>query len=192
MPASAATRPATLIASLWPARRETALLRAAVLVLTGSALLALSAHVQVPFWPVKLSMQSFVVLAIGLAYGSRLAGATILAYLAEGAFGLPVFQGGAGLAYMAGPTAGYLLGFLLAAPAMGALMERGGTDSHPRTLAAILLGEALIYAPGIAWLAVLFGTGKALAYGLLPFLPAEGAKMLLAAMLMPRVRRWVR
>ena len=182
----------TLIARLWPARRENALLRGAALVLLGTALLAVSAHIQVPFWPVKLSMQSFVVLSIGLTYGRRLAAATIAAYLIEGAFGLPVFQSGAGLAYMAGPTAGYLLGYLLAATAMGALAERGAVLSPPRAIAAVLLGEVLIYAPGIAWLAMLFGPAKAIAYGLTPFLPAEGAKILLAVMLLPGLRRLTR
>lgn len=155
----------------------------------GTALLALSAHVQVPIWPVRLSMQSFVVLAIGLACGGRLGAATVLAYLAEGACGLPVFQGGAGLAYMAGPTGGYLLGFLLAAAAVGALADRGALRGWPGTVAALLLGEALIYAPGVAWLGVLFGAAKAVSFGLLPFLPAEAIKLALATAAAPLLRR---
>ena len=158
----------------------------------GTALLALSAHVQVPIWPVRLSMQSFVVLAIGLACGGRLATATLLAYLAEGALGLPVFQGGAGLAYMAGPTGGYLLGFLLAAAVVGALADRGALRSWPGTIAVLLLGEALIYAPGVAWLAVLFGPAKSVAFGLLPFLPAEAIKLALATAAAPFLRRAAR
>jgi biotin transport system substrate-specific component len=154
----------------------------------GTALLALSAHVQVPFWPVRLSMQSFVVLAIGLACGGRLSAATLLAYLAEGALGLPVFQGGAGPVYMAGPTGGYLLGFLLAAAAVGALADRGATRSWPGTVAVLLLGEALIYMPGLAWLAVLFGLTKSVTLGLLPFLPAEAVKLALAAAGAPFLR----
>ena len=158
----------------------------------GSALLAASAHVQVPFWPVRLSMQSFVVLAIGLACGGRLGAATLLAYLAEGAVGLPVFQSGAGLAYMAGPTGGYLLGYLLAAAAVGGLADRGLARSWPGRVAVLLLGEALIYAPGIAWLAVLFGPAKGVAFGLLPFLPAEALKLALAAAGAPLLRRRAR
>lgn len=158
----------------------------------GSALLALSAHVQVPFWPVRLSMQSFVVLAIGLACGGRLAAATLLAYLAEGALGLPVFQGGAGPAYMAGPTGGYLVGFLLSATTVGLLADRGATRTWPGTVAVLLLGEALIYLPGVAWLAVLFGPGKSLAFGLLPFLPAEAVKLALAIAARPVLRRGAR
>jgi biotin transport system substrate-specific component len=158
-------------------------------VTVGSALLALSAHVQVPFWPVRMSMQSFAVLAIGLATGGRLAAATLIAYLAEGACGLPVFQGGAGLAYMAGPTGGYLLGFLLAAFVVGNLAERRATRGWIGTIAILALGEALIYLPGVAWLALLFGSAKALSFGLLPFLPAEAAKLALAFSAAPLLRR---
>lgn len=155
----------------------------------GSALLAVSAHLQVAFWPVRLSMQSFVVLAIGIACGGRLGAATLLAYLAEGALGLPVFQSGAGPAYMAGPTGGYLLGYLLAAATVGGLADRGVTRHWPGRLAVLLLGEALIYLPGIAWLAVLFGPAKSLAFGLVPFLPAEAVKLALAAVAAPFLRR---
>ena len=155
----------------------------------GSALLALSAHVQVPFWPVRLSMQSFVVLAIGVACGERLGAATVLAYCVEGAFGLPVFQGGTGVAYMAGPTGGYLLGFLLAAAAVGTLADRGVMRTRFRIIAVLLLGEALIYLPGVAWLAVLFGPAKAVAFGLTPFLLAEGLKLALTAAATPLLRR---
>jgi len=154
----------------------------------GSALLALSAHVQVPFWPVRLSMQSFVVLAIGITCGGRLGAATLLAYFAEGALGLPVFQGGAGLAYMAGPTGGYLLGYLLAASTVGTLADRGATQSWPGIIAVLLLGEALIYVPGVAWLAMLFGPAKGVAFGLVPFLPAEALKLALAAAATPFLR----
>jgi biotin transport system substrate-specific component len=160
-----------------------------VLILAGTALLALSAHVQVPFWPVKLSMQTFVVLALGIAYGSRLAGATVFAYLIQGAAGLPVFQSGAGLAYMAGPTGGYLVGFLLAAVIVGWLAERGAMHTFAGALGVVLLGEVLMYAPGLAWLSVLFGPQKAVAFGLVPFIPGEVLKMALAVALVPVVRR---
>jgi len=155
----------------------------------GSALLAVSAHLQVPFWPVRLSMQSFVVLAIGVACGGMLGATTVLAYLAEGALGLPVFQSGAGLAYMAGPTGGYLLGFLLSASAVGTLADRGAMRSWPGIVAVLFLGELLIHLPGVAWLAVLFGPAKGIAFGLLPFLPAEALKLALAAAATPFLRR---
>src|SRR6185312_10858987 len=100
----------SIIGRLWPQTAGNTLLRAVTLVLFGTALLALSARVQVPLWPVKMSMQDFVVLALGVTYGSRLGAATVLAYIAEGAVGLPVFVSGSGLAYFAGPTTGYLAG----------------------------------------------------------------------------------
>jgi biotin transport system substrate-specific component len=170
-------------------RASPGLLRSAVLILVGTGLLALSAHVQVPFWPVKLSMQSFVVLAIGFAYGSRLGTLTILAYIAEGAAGLPVFQSGAGIPYLAGPTGGYLLGFVLAAAILGYLSERLRLSSITAAAGAVLLSVIAIYVPGVAWLAVLFGTESALPYGLYPFLTGETLKMTLAIAIVHLIRR---
>ncbi|MBU6496983.1 MAG: biotin transporter BioY [Rhodospirillales bacterium] len=89
--------------------------------------------------------------------------------LTEGAFGLPVFQGGAGTSYIAGPTGSYLLGFLLTAGTVGALVDRGATRSWPRLVAVLLLGEALIYVPGLAWIAVRLGLAESVTVGLLPF-----------------------
>lgn len=185
---SSLTSPQVLATRLWPRTDRNALARTVLLIVLGDLLLALSAHLQLPFWPVRLSMQSFVILAIGIAYGRRLGGLTVLAYLAEGAVGLPVFQAGAGLAYMAGPTGGYLLGFVLAALAVGTLAERGVLARWPLAVGVILLGEICIYAPGLAWLAALFGPAKAIAFGLTPFLPAELVKMALALALMPWLR----
>lgn len=173
MAASALSPRASL---LFPALRCRGLAGSAALVLLGSAALAISAHVQIPFWPVKLSMQGFVVLLIGMSFGSRLAASTILAYLAQGAAGLPMFQGGVGPAYMMGPTGGYLVGFLLAATMTGLLAERGALRTLPRALGTIALGVTLIYLPGLAWLSVLFGAEKAVTFGLMPFLPAETLK----------------
>src|SRR3954466_15025888 len=111
---------------LWP-QTQRSLARQATLVVLGTALLWASAKTQLPMWPVPMTMQSFVVLVLGMAYGPRLAVATISAYLFEGAFGLPVFAGtpekGIGLAYMAGPTGGYLLGFVLGALVVGWLAQ---------------------------------------------------------------------
>ena len=120
---------ATLADALWSPAAGSPAVRAIVLAVIGSILLTLSAKIQVPFWPVPMTMQTFVVLVLGVAYGWRLAGATVLLYLAQGALGLPVFAAGGGLAYMAGPTGGYLVGFLLAAVAVGWLAERGWARS---------------------------------------------------------------
>lgn len=178
--------PRTPLDHLWPRKDGGSVLRTAVLVV-GTGLLAVSAHIQVPFWPVRLSMQTFVVLALGMAYGARLGATTILAYLAEGAFGMPVFQGGSGWAYMAGPTGGFLVGFVLAALIMGYCSERGVLKRVPMALGAIVLAEGAIYVPGVAWLAVLFGPADAIAFGVVPFVPGEALKMALA--LVPVVRR---
>jgi biotin transporter BioY len=134
----------TLVAALWPRAGRlgemSGLLRNLLLAVAGSLLLWAAAKVQVPFYPVPITMTTFAVLAIGMAYGWRLGAATVLLYLAEGAMGLPVFAGtpekGIGLAYMAGPTGGYLLGYVLAAAACGWLAERGwdrtGRGKHSR------------------------------------------------------------
>jgi biotin transport system substrate-specific component len=186
---AAITAPVTPLDRLWPRTAGNNALRTATLILLGTGLLALSAHLQVPFWPVKLSMQTFVALAIGIAYGSRLSGATILAYLVEGAIGLPVFQSGAGIAYMVGPTGGFLLGFMLAAVVIGYCAERGILNRFPTAIAALLLAEAAIYIPGVAWLTVLFGPAKSIAFGLTPFLTGEALKMGLVLALVPAIRR---
>jgi biotin transport system substrate-specific component len=186
------TVPLTPLDRLWPRTAGSSVLRTVALILLGTGVLALSAHIQIPFWPVKLSMQTFVVLAIGIVYGSRLGGATILAYLIEGAAGLPVFQSGAGIAYMAGPTAGFLLGFMLAAIVIGYCTERGMLNRFPTAVAALLLAETLIYIPGVAWLAVLFGPAKSLVFGLTPFLTGEALKFALALALVPAIRRVMR
>lgn len=161
------------------------LLTAATAAVLGSLLLAASAKVQVPFWPVPMTMQSMVVILLGMAYGSRLATATVLLYLLEGLAGLPVFAGaGAGPAYMAGPTAGYLLGFVLAAGVTGWLAERGWDRSPVKAVAALAIGHALLFVPGVAWMAVLFGGEKAVALGLTPFLAATVLKTALGAAIM--------
>lgn len=171
----------SLAQRLWPAAGAQAALRAAVLAVFGSLLLALSAKVQVPFWPVPMTMQTFVVLLLGAAYGWRLGGATVLLYLAEGALGLPVFAGaGAGPAYMTGPTGGYLAGFLVAAVATGFLVERGWGRGLATLTLAMLVGHALILAPGVAWLALALGWTKAVAVGLTPFWAATVLKTALA------------
>lgn len=175
----------TLAGTLWPAEGSSEILRNVVLALVGTGLLAVSAKIMVPFWPVQMSMQTFAVLVIGAAYGWRLAGATVALYLAQGAIGLPVFGLGGGLAYMAGPTGGYLIGFLPAAMIVGFLAERGFDRRWPTALVMFLIGDAIIFAFGVAWLSSLIGFEKAIAGGLLPFLPAEALKIALAMAVLP-------
>ena len=175
----------TLADTVWSPVGTSPAVRAIVLALIGTALLTLSAKIQVPFWPVPMTMQTFVVLVLGMAYGWRLAGATVLLYLAQGAIGLPVFAAGGGIAYFAGPTAGYLVGFLLAAVAVGWLAEHGWDRSPLRTLAAMLIGTGIIFACGIAWLSTLIGVAQAIGAGLVPFLLGEAVKIALATAILP-------
>lgn len=181
MTSLSATHP-TLLGTLAPGG---SLIRATGFVVAGSLLLALSAKAQVPFWPVPMTLQSLAIMMIGMAYGSRLAMATVLLYLAEGMAGLPVFAGaGAGFAYMTGPTAGYLFGFIIAAGLIGWLAERGWDRSLVKALAAMSAGHVVLFIPGVAWLAVLFGMEKAVAVGLTPFIAATLLKTALGAALM--------
>ena len=169
-----------LVRSAWP---EGGLLRDALVVLAGSALLTAAAWVRVPMWPVPMTMQTLAVLLIGATCGPRLGAATVAAYLAEAALGLPVLAGGTPLV-LGGPTFGYLLGFLLAAIAVGWAARRGWTRrGWPTLLGALLVGQALITLPGLAWLhaAWLHDLRATLAAGLLPFLLGDALKLLLAA-----------
>jgi len=144
----------------------------------------------VPFYPVPMSMQTFVLLVLAMAYGWRLGAATIVLYLAEGAAGLPVFAGtpekGIGLAYMMGPTGGYLAGFVLAVVVCGWLAERGWDRNPLMTALAMLAGNIAIYLPGLYWLGTLLGWDKPiLEWGLYPFLLGDITKLVLAALVMP-------
>jgi biotin transport system substrate-specific component len=159
-------RPAAAL--LW---RGVGLGRSVVLVLVASALLTLSAKIQVPFWPVPITMQSLVVLLIGLAYGSRLGTAALLTYLAEGMTGLPVFAGPVGgIGYMFGPTGGFLIGFVLAAGCVGWMAERGWDRTVLRAAVVLTIGHILLFVPGVIWLATLIGWSKAIAVGVTPFI----------------------
>jgi biotin transport system substrate-specific component len=176
--------PATLAAALWPAARPGAA-RAAATVLVGSLVLAVSAKVQVPLWPVPMTLQTLVVLVLGAACGPVLGTAAVAAYLVQGLLGLPVFAGPlAGPAYLAGPTGGFLLGFLPAAALTGILAARGLDRTLPRLLLAMALGHAVIFAVGVAWLALSVGPAKAWALGAAPFAVATLVKTALAAALL--------
>jgi biotin transport system substrate-specific component len=175
---------ATLLATLWPARRAAGVTRGVALAFGGALALAVSAKVQVPFYPVPMTLQTLVVLMLAAAYGARLAAATVALYLVAGLFGAPVFAGAsAGPAYVAGPTGGYLAGFFAAAALVGFLAERGWGRSWPRLLAAMTAGHAVIFLLGFAWLAVLIGPVKAFAFGVAPFALATIVKTLLACAL---------
>lgn len=170
--------------------REGSLLRKAAIVFAGSLALWASAKVQVPFFPVPMTMQTLVVLGFAMAAGRGLALATFGLYLLEGALGLPVFAGtpekGIGLAYMMGPTGGYLLGMFVASGLLGWLGERGWDRKALTTAAAMVIGNIAIYAFGLAWLGTFTGYGDALlGAGLLPFVPGDLFKVVLAAFMLP-------
>jgi biotin transport system substrate-specific component len=163
--------------------------RQALLIAIGIALLWLSAKLQIPFWPVPMTMQTYVVLVLGMAYGVRLGTLTVLGYLAAGALGVPVFAGtpekGIGLPYMLGPTGGYLVGFVAATALCGWLAERGFDRSFLRTAIAMTLGHTVIFVFGLAWLAQLMGWPKAYAAGLAPFWAATVLKTALGVLTLP-------
>lgn len=161
-------------------------------VLLGSWLVAASAWIEVPMYPVPMTMQTYAILTIGALAGWRLGLATLLAYLAQGAMGLPMFAGGAGGAiHLIGPTGGYLLAFPLAAALTGWLVARAGRGLVGVT-AAMLAGHGLILALGVAWLSILVGGEKAVALGLLPFLAGSVLKSVLGAATVVAAGRLIR
>ena len=182
-----------MLDSLMTPSAATSAVTKAALVVFGSLLLAVSAQFKIPLYPVPVTGQTLVVLLIGMTYGPRLGGITLAAYLFEGALGLPVFAGGAaGVAVLMGPTAGYLFGFLLAAIAMGYLAERGMGRTVVSTIAAMVIGNCVVYLCGALWLANFIGFGQAVVMGVLPFLYGVALKLVVAAGLMPWAWRAVK
>jgi len=164
--------------------------RNALAIIAGSLLLTLSAKLSIPFYPVPVTLQTLVVLCLGMVLGPRLGAAAVIAYLAQGAVGLPVFAGtpekGIGMVYMLGTTGGYLLGFVVAAYTVGLLAERRWDRSKLTTIAAMIIGNAIIYGFGLVWLGSIVGWDKpVLAWGMTPFLLGDLAKILIAAALLP-------
>lgn len=196
MPESVAVPHFPLAAVLWPHRADglSGVLRSIVLVVLGTALLTLSAKVNLPLPYVPMTLQTLTVLVIGAVYGWRLGSATVMAYLAEGAIGFPVFAGPVGgLAPLFGPTAGYLWGFVAAAFVTGWLSERGWDRKVALLFVAMALGHAVILAAGFTWLAlgVKLGFEKAWLVGIAPFIAASLVKNALGAALVPAVRHLV-
>ncbi len=160
------------------------------LVIAGVLALTIAAKLRVPMWPVPITMGTFAVLAIGTAYGPALGLSTILAYLAVGAFGFDVFANSSaesnGLTYMMGTTGGYLVGYVLAATTLGWFARKGWDRDIKWMAVALLIGNAIIYVPGLLWLGQVLGWDKPiLAWGLWPFLIGDGLKLVLAALVIP-------
>ena len=158
--------------------RTAAWLRDLLLITTGALFVAALAQVKIPlpFTPVPLTGQTFAVLLVGATLGSKRGVASLALYTLMGAVGLPFFAGGAsGLAYLSGPTLGYLIGFVVAAYAVGTVAERGLERSVRTSLVPFLIGTLVIYIFGAGWLAILFGIEKALTLGVLPFLVGDAS-----------------
>jgi biotin transport system substrate-specific component len=170
-----------------PNERASAVLYDVIVVIGGSLVVALSAQIRfyLPFSTVPITAQTFAVLILGALLGPRRGGLAMLAYLAEGALGLPVFAAGAGLATLFGPTGGYLVGFVAAAYLVGRLAEMGWDRRVASTIAAMVIGEVVLYAFGIGWLAILTNIRTALVTGLYPFIIGDALKVMLAAAVLP-------
>ena len=180
----ASIRKQTIIATV--IRRQTLATQAAV-VAAGAALLFVSAQVRfpLPFTPVPVTGQTFAVLFLGASLGSRAGAGSVAAYWAAGACGMPVFNGGGGgWVAVSGPTGGYLLGFGAAAFVVGWFAERGW-DRGGRIIMPLLLGEALVYAFGLPWLAFFVGPRLVLQSGLWPFVPGDIVKIAAVAVVLP-------
>tara|TARA_B100000029_G_scaffold130175_1_gene123740 strand:- start:1270 stop:1854 length:585 start_codon:yes stop_codon:yes gene_type:complete len=170
-----------------------------LIVLFGSALLALSAKIKIPFYPVPMTMQTFVVLFFGLAFGYKIGVATVTLYLLEGIFGLPVFanspEKGIGLIYFTGPTMGYLIGFIVAVYFAGVRQDLLNWSNHHylnalTIFAKLIFSVSFIYILGLLWLGYLIGWDKPVfKLGAQPFLLAELFKISLLTILYPWIKK---
>lgn len=196
----AVTAPATTFARLvWPVAqgRTGAIARAACLAVIGSCLLTVSAKIQVP-GPVPMTLQTLVVMALGAALGARLAVAAVALYVLQGVLGMPVFANTPplvpGLAYLFGPTGGFLLGFAAAAGLIGAAADAGAMRSPLYFAIVLAFGNVVLMAVGFTWLALVaqtasgatgIGFAKAWAVGVQPFMLANTIKLAIAALAIP-------
>lgn len=164
----------------------------ALAVITGVALMALAAKTQLPFWPVPMTLHTMAVMGFAIFLGPRMALAIFVAYLSAGAVGLPVFSGsperGIGIAYMMGPTGGYLAGFLVASWLTGWLAQNGNMR---RRVASMMAGLVVIYTFGMAWLLAFLPAAKLLSVGVAPFILGDLVKIAIvaaASVLLPKVK----
>ena len=164
------------------------ILREIVLVVTGSILIAFAAqfYFPLPFSPVPITGQTFAVLLLAALYGHNRGGLTVLTYLILGIAGRPVFASGTfGIATIIGPTGGYLVGFLPAAYIVGFLSKKGWDRKVWTTATSMIIGNVVIYLIGTTWLSRFVGWDNVLQTGLIPFLIGDGAKIVLATLLLP-------
>ncbi len=164
-------------------------LKSILVVLVGSILLTISSKIKIPFYPVPMTMQTFVVLFLGISFGYKIGIATVGLYLIEGIFGLPVFSNspekGVGIVYFTGPTMGYLIGFLLATFLAGYLDLKTNIVS---IFLKLILSVSVIYILGLIWLGTLIGWDKPIfQLGAAPFLLAELFKILILTLLTKKI-----
>tara|TARA_B100000945_G_C20362904_1_gene588091 strand:+ start:703 stop:1248 length:546 start_codon:yes stop_codon:yes gene_type:complete len=171
--------------------KDISLLKNLFLAISATIILAISAKIKIPFYPVPMTMQTFVVLLIGITFGWRLGLFTVCLYIFEGVIGLPVFAGtpekGLGISYIIGPTMGYLLGFLVAVFLSGFL---NFSNNHVLNFLKLSLAVSTIYLFGILWLSKFVGWEKVFALGAKPFLLAELFKILLLTLLLPKLLKF--
>ena len=168
---------------------QSKLLKSLIVIFLGSILLAISAKIKIPFYPVPMTMQTFVVLLLGLSFGYKIGLATVCLYLLEGIVGLPVFSNsperGVGLVYFTGPTMGYLIGFLSATYLASLVQDK---DNLIKIIIKLTFAVSTIYLIGILWLGTLIGWEKPIFnLGVAPFLLAEIFKVLLLAFLVKKI-----
>ena len=161
------------------------IIKSLIIIFLGSIALIISAKIKIPFYPVPMTMQTFIVLLLGLSFGYKIGLATISLYLLEGIVGLPVFSNsperGVGLTYFTGPTMGYLIGFLSASFFASKIYAN---DNYFLIFIKLILSVSTIYILGILWLGILIGWEKPIIeLGVKPFLLAEIAKIILLTLL---------
>lgn len=168
---------------------QSKLVKLSLIVFFGSIILAISAKIKIPFYPVPMTMQTFIVLLLGISFGTKIGVATIILYLLEGIVGLPVFSNsperGVGLVYFTGPTMGYLLGFISACYLTSLIRQN---ENYLRIFMKLILSVSTIYILGVLWLGYIIGWDKPLfELGVAPFLLAEIFKITLLTLLFKRL-----
>jgi|MDTE01.1.fsa_nt_gb biotin transport system substrate-specific component len=192
----------TIVSSIWPNRGSSLdmrIIRGIILAIIGSFVVATLAQISVPIWPVPITGQTFGVLIVGMALGCKLGVLSLTLYMLEGICGLPVFANfSSGPGVIFGPTGGYIVGFIIAAGAVGYMAERTWDRSIVFTALAMLIGNIILYIPGLIWLGLFFlGLGKTdplmatITAGLFPFLIGDFLKLALAALLFPTAWRYL-
>jgi biotin transport system substrate-specific component len=186
------TTPNTILGVLEPKTTTERLLSNIAMVLIGTLLITAAAKINVPTWPVPVTLQSFAVAALAGAFGARIGAATVVAYLLEGALGIPVFATGGGIAYLMGPTGGFLLGFVPMAYVIGRAADLGGSSRVLMLTVSMLIADALLFVIGYAWLVLVLANlkgvsptavlGGAFDGAIKPFVVWDALKMVFAAL----------